>query len=147
MAHNSNETFNSCSNLGFTYKLVHEYDVGSVEAQTFLTGGEFRFQLSEIEVYVNSIKMKKPVVNETNLNSQILTPKQSLDLIKLCEFGPNDTFTLLYKANRDTFKTKTFHSKCNNTTQTLSILKATNFGYIFGGCTQSTWNERFVSSI
>ena len=64
MENNANETLNSCSNLGFTYKLVHEYDVGSVEAQTFLTGGEFRFQLSEIEVYVNSIKMNRPVVNE-----------------------------------------------------------------------------------
>ena len=56
VANNANETFNSCSNLGFTYKLVHEYDVGSVEAQTFLTG-EFRFRvtLNLQERFVSSI--------------------------------------------------------------------------------------------
>jgi hypothetical protein len=41
-------------------------------------------------------------LNDT-LNSQILTGEQSSELIKLCEFFPNDKFRLLYRGSRDGF--------------------------------------------
>jgi hypothetical protein len=49
ISNNSNTTMNCFSNLGFTYSHP-QYEKGTNEAQTFLSGSMF-FQLDEIEVY------------------------------------------------------------------------------------------------
>jgi hypothetical protein len=67
--------------------------------------------------------------------SQILSGKQPIELIKLCEFSLNDKWTLLYRGTRDGFGAYDFHSKCNGHNKTLTILKAHGTSYIFGGFT------------
>jgi hypothetical protein len=69
-----------------------------------------------------------------------LTINQPNELIRLCEFSPNDKWTLLYRGSRDGFGAKAFHSKCDNKSPTLSICKAHESSYIFGGYTTITLN-------
>ena len=76
--------------------------------------------------------------------SQILSGQQLLDLIKVCEFSLKDKWTLLYRGTRDGFDTKDFHSKCDGHSNTLTILKALDTSYIFGGFTSITWNSSFL---
>jgi hypothetical protein len=59
--------------------------------------------------------------NTDPFTSQILTGNQPNELIKLCEFSPNDKWTLLYRGTRDGFGSRDFHSKCDKKSPTLSI--------------------------
>ena len=57
--------------------------------------------------------------------SQILKGEQQcLELLKLCEFSPNEKWSLLYRGTRDGFDSNDFHSKCDGHSNTLTILKA-----------------------
>ncbi len=73
--------------------------------------------------------------------SQILTGDHSSELIKLCEFSPEDKWTLLYRGSRDGFRSSNFHSKCNGKAPTLTILKARRTKYLFGGFTTVPWDS------
>ena len=71
---------------------------------------------------------------------QILTNHQQCsELLKLCEFSPDDQWSLLYRGSRDGFSAKDFHSKCDGHPNTLTILKAKHSSYIFGGFTSVYW--------
>jgi hypothetical protein len=89
---------------------------------------------------IGSIKLSQ----YTNMNlfqSEILTDeRQCLELLKLCEFSPNDKWTLLYRATRDGFGSHVFHSKCDGHTNTLTILKSKRSQFIFGGFTTVSWD-------
>jgi hypothetical protein len=74
-------------------------------------------------------------------NSQILNgERQITDLIKLCEFSPNDKWTVLYRGTRDGFGSKDFHSKCDGHSNTLTIVKAKGSEFIFGGYMMVSWD-------
>jgi hypothetical protein len=73
--------------------------------------------------------------------SPILKDKQFFDLIKLCEFNASDKWTLLYRGTRDGFEAKYFHLKCDNKSPTLTIIKAQDSGFIFGGYTEAAWTS------
>jgi hypothetical protein len=79
----------------------------------------------------------------TNIfKSDIITGlKQSFDLIELCEFSQNDKWSLLYRGSRDGFGSNDFHSKCDGHSNTLTILKAKESKYIFGGFTTIEWDS------
>ena len=78
--------------------------------------------------------------NINSLKSQILEGEQQLlELIKLCEFSPNDKWSLLYRATRDGFGSSDFHSRCNGHSNTLTIFKAKGSGFIFGGFSSVEW--------
>jgi BTB/POZ domain-containing protein KCTD9 len=47
---------------------------------------------------------------------------------------------LLYKAKRDGFKTKDFHSRCDDKEPTISVIKSEH-GKTFGGLTNLSWNS------
>jgi hypothetical protein len=79
--------------------------------------------------------------NMDSLKSEILTDDQSLELIKLCEFSPNDEWSLLYRGTRDGFGSDDFHSKCDGHSNTLTILKANGTSFIFGGFTAVSWDS------
>jgi hypothetical protein len=66
--------------------------------------------------------------------------KQMSDFIKLCEFSPNDKWSLLYRGTRDGFGTNDFHSKCDGHSNTLTLLKAKGSKFIFGGFTAVDWD-------
>jgi hypothetical protein len=86
--------------------------------------------------------MKLNNCSNTDLfKSQILTGNQPNELIKLCEFSPNDKWTLLYRGTRDGFGAQDFHSRCDNKSPTLSICKAHESSYIFGGFTAVNWES------
>ena len=79
---------------------------------------------------------------ELALKSEILKDlKQSIELIELCEFLPNDHWSLLYRGTRDGFGTYDFHSKCDGHSNTLTIFKAREKSYIFGGFTTVRWDS------
>ncbi len=69
-----------------------------------------------------------------SFKSQILTDiEQSIELINLCEFSTNDKWSLLYRGTRDGFGVKDVHSNCDGHSNTLTIFKAKQKSYIFGG--------------
>jgi hypothetical protein len=70
-----------------------------------------------------------------------LTGNQPNELIRLWEFSPNDKWSLLYRGTRDGFGAQDFHSKCDNKSPTLSICKAHESSYIFGGFTTVSWDS------
>ncbi len=80
--------------------------------------------------------------NSNSFKSEILNDEQQpIDLIKLCEFSPNDKWSLLYRGTRDGFGAKDFHSKCDGHSNTLTILKAKQTSFIFGGFASVDWDS------
>ncbi len=81
----------------------------------------------------------------TNINSfknQILKDeRQSIEMIKLCEFSSNDKWSLLYRGTRDGFGSRDFHLKCDGHKNTLTIVKAKESKFIFGGFTAVNWDS------
>jgi hypothetical protein len=118
--------------------------------------------LEDIKLKVNEINQEKINLNASNvfkpnesfvvesfgllyLNdpfiSQILIGQQQpMELIKLCEFSPNDKWSLLYRGSRDGFGAKDFHAKCDCQSNTLTLVKAKATSYIFGGFTIASWD-------
>jgi hypothetical protein len=88
-----------------------------------------------------SIRLNACWLNVNSFKSEILTDlKQCLELIDLCDFSPNDKWSLLYRATRDGFGSNDFHSKCDGHSNTLTLLKAKQSSYIFGGFTTVSWD-------
>ncbi len=50
---------------------------------------------------------------------------------ELCKFKKSEMWSLLYRASRDGFGAAQYHAKCDDITNTLTIIKTTE-GYIFG---------------
>jgi hypothetical protein len=96
------------------------------------------FQPNEQETF--GVLILNEFTNDLALSS-ILSMVQSNELIRLCEFSFKDKFSLLYKASRDGFGTKDFHSKCDGHENTLTILKATESSFIFGAFTSVAWDS------
>jgi len=74
-----------------------------------------------------------------NTNSTILTNETTVVLNSLAGFVFK-SLNLIYRASRDGFRAIDFHSKCDNTSNTLTLIK-TKKSYIFGGYTTLSWNE------
>jgi hypothetical protein len=88
-----------------------------------------------------SIKLNK-YSNMNSLKSQILKDeKQCFELLNLCEFSPNDKWSLLYRATTDGFGSNDFHLKCDGHSNTLTILKAKESEFVFGGFTTVSWES------
>ena len=79
--------------------------------------------------------------NENLSQSQIVTNEQAKDLMQLCGFSFDDQWSLIYRASRDGFDANDFHFKCDNHSSTLTILKAKESEYVFGGYTEVTWES------
>jgi len=89
-----------------------------------------------------SIKMNACWLNVNSFKGQILTNEQEyFELINLCEFSSSDKWSLLYRATRDGFGGRDFHSRCDGRANTLTILKAKQSSYIFGGFTAVSWDS------
>ncbi len=88
------------------------------------------FGLIKLRQYSNTNPFKSKILNGE---------QQYLELIKLCEFSPNDKWSLLYRGTRDGFGVKDFHSRCDGHSNTLTVLKAKGSEFIFGGFTTVSW--------
>ncbi len=81
-------------------------------------------------------------MNVNSFKGEILTNTQEyFELIKLCEFSPSDKWSLLYRGTRDGFDSHDFHSKCDGHSNTLTIFKAKESEFIFGGFTTVSWES------
>jgi hypothetical protein len=75
--------------------------------------------------------------------SIILRGEQPMQLIQLCEFSTKDKWSLLYRGSRDGFEPSDFHSKCDGKSPTLTVYKAKESSYIFGGFTTAKWHQLY----
>jgi hypothetical protein len=98
-------------------------------------------QAEEETSLFGSIKLNQ-YTNTNSFIGQILTNHQQCsELINLCEFSPNDKWSLLYRGTRDGFGSSVFHKNCDDHSNTLTIFKAKGSGFIFGGYTSVSWGE------
>jgi len=111
------------------------------ETNTFQPNSILLNQKEETSSLFGSLKLRQ--YSDMNpLQSQILEGEQQLlELIKLCEFSPNDKWSMLYRGTRDGFEPSDFHSKCDGHSNTLTIVKAKGSSYIFGGFTTVKWES------
>ena len=72
-------------------------------------------------------------------DSKILNEQLMADLLRLCQFSDGQKFKLLYRGSRDGFAASDFHSKCDNISKTVTVVKSRN-GNIFGGYTDQCWD-------
>ncbi len=69
----------------------------------------------------------------------LINSNLSLELIRLCEFSPNDNWSLLYRATRDGFGSNDFHSNCDDHSNTLdNFIEGKGCEFIFCGLTTVT---------
>jgi hypothetical protein len=66
-----------------------------------------------------------------------LTNEESVSLVELTKTSKGN---LLYRATRDGFTGKAFHSKCDGKGNTITIIK-NDLNYVFGGYASSAWNS------
>jgi hypothetical protein len=83
----------------------------------------------------------KTYTSDHLLTSQILSQSQCMELMNLCEFSHGVKWTLLYRGSRDGFGAHNFHAKCDGKSQTLTLLKAKDSKFIFGGFTATDWDS------
>ncbi len=78
-------------------------------------------------------------VKFNSIKSSILSDRQITKLMKICKFESNQKWDLIYRATQDGFGAKNFHSKSDNKSNTLVIIKSTG-GHVFGGYTEQDWS-------
>ena len=105
-----------------------------------LKSNEFKPSFLKGANYFGHLNLKEYSSNKL-FESKIVTIEQAIELIKLCKFSSRDKWRLLYRGSRDGFGAKDFHSKCDNHAYTLTIMKAKEKDFIFGGFTAATWTS------
>jgi hypothetical protein len=70
--------------------------------------------------------------------STILTKNDGISLTQMLNNQPETK--LVYRATRDGFAASSFHSKCDNISNTVTIIKTTS-NSVFGGFTSATWRS------
>jgi hypothetical protein len=83
----------------------------------------------------------KPTNTRLKLDSKIiLDARLEARLVHLCQFQASDKWKLLYRGSDHGFSAFNFHAKCDNTPNTLTIIKS-KMGHVFGGYTRATWES------
>jgi hypothetical protein len=123
-------------------ELKMKLDEQSQVKDNLIRMNEFKPNLSFSQDSFGKLRLNEYTIEP--FKSQILSGKQLLDLIKVCEFSLKDKWTLLYRGTRDGFGADDFHSKCDNHNNTLTIVKAHGTSYIFGGFTSINWESSGV---
>jgi len=82
------------------------------------------------------------------IESKIITTDQHCTKLHdwLSEQNDDGDFHLLYRSSRDGSSNSDFHSKCDNQGKTLTIIKTTGRGYIFGGYSNTPWDSKSGAS-
>jgi hypothetical protein len=100
---------------------------------------EFKANLSFSQNSFGSLTLNE--YSSDPFKSLILRCGQPMQLIKLCEFSTKDKWSLLYRGSRDGFEPYDFHSRCDGKSPTLTIYKARESSFIFGGFTTGVWHQ------
>jgi len=106
-----------------------------------ITGGLLKFS-KNTEYFEKSVLgslNEEAVKYIRKIHSNIITDEQTVLLMQTCHFSLNQKCQLLYRATRDGFRAADFHSKCDNQSNTLVLIKSTN-GHVFGGYTEQDWS-------
>jgi len=80
--------------------------------------------------------------NFMTIDSKLIKKQEDLNLLKKW-LSPNNqhvNLKLLYRGTRDGMDCQTFHKKCDNHAQTLTVVKSDS-GRVFGGYSDQTWNN------
>jgi hypothetical protein len=124
--------------------------------------GELKEKNQELAILIQkskqdllSLKSEKSTLSQTSLRqaktieyfdhllsfpqSGILTLEELSELSVICELEAKTRWKLLYRASQHGFSAQNFHSKCNDTNDTLTIILTEN-EYIFGGFTTQNWS-------
>jgi len=141
--------------------------ITSIDALSAKTSGiqqQLAVQSNEFNNILQSINQLKTTIllqnDDSPLKQAIPSPKvvlngnssilSSVHLEKLQEWIPrleNSSkvqtcrLDLLYKGSSDGYSEKVFHEKCDNQTPTIFVIKSKDFGCVFGGYTEQTWNK------
>jgi hypothetical protein len=88
-----------------------------------------------------SLMIPYSFINQLNsisffINSSILTGNEGISLTQMLNYPSEGK--LIYKATRDGFSASSFHYKCDNISNTVSIIK-TRSNSVFGGFTSASW--------
>ena len=105
---------------------------------------EFIFNGGEMKFEKNENKLEKSVLGllvrqKSNCESTILSSGQMAELMSICKFPSDQKWKLIYRATRDGFDAKDFHSKCDSYQNSLVIIKSSNCN-VFGGFTEVSWS-------
>jgi hypothetical protein len=112
-----------------------------METNFFMSNSSLFTKEEEDTSLFGSIKFGQ-YTNVDLFKSEILKgERQITELIKLCEFSPNDPWSLLYRGTRDGFGSDDFHSRCEDHSNTLTIVKAKGSKFVFGGFTTVSWDS------
>lgn len=75
------------------------------------------------------------------LNSTIIQTKAQLDeFLPLCNLKSPSELKLIYQASKHGFSSAQFHSRCDHTWSTLTLVKSSD-GFVFGGYTEAEWTS------
>lgn len=85
--------------------------------------GKFKFYKTELEIPSGILSEKEKDILEDYLDEN------------------RKKWSLIYKASRDGYSSKTFHQKCDYSQETLVIIERDN-GFIFGGYTKNNWRGK-----
>jgi hypothetical protein len=109
--------------------------------ETIFDGKIFKFEKNSYKIEKSILGITK--IHFTSTDSVILAgSEQFRDLMYLCEFPIDQKWNLIYRATQDGFKASQFHSKCDDKSNTLVIIKSENDN-IFGGYTEQSWSGRY----
>jgi len=109
-------------------------------------GKLLRFHKSSKPITKSFLGITKVI--HTEMDSLILFGRNQFEyLMNLCEFSITQTWNLIYRASRDGFKAKDFHSFCDCKSNTFVIIKSEH-GNVFGGYTEQDWtpNDNIMKS-
>ena len=102
------------------------------EGATFFKELEAEAKFFQIQGILNQMKL-------TFENSEIMTDEEHRRVLKGWLPPHKGEWRLLFRASRDGFAVKTFHTKCDNKGPTVSVIQSGN--NIFGGFTEFSWKS------
>jgi len=114
------------------------------EGATFLEEIQAEAEFYQIQGILDELEQPRPAARSrlgSSLSkpfeeSEILTPEDRKALLDMLPYR-RGKWRLLFRASRDGFAAKAFHSKCDNKGPTVTIVKSGSF--IFGGFTEAAW--------
>ncbi|KAL9954735.1 hypothetical protein ACROYT_G042308 [Oculina patagonica] len=113
------------------------------EGASFLKELEEEAEFYQIQGIIDELKPSKPSTIQASKptkpfeESEILTNDEHRSVLKSWLPRQDGKWRLLFRASRDGFAVKTFHTKCDSKGPTVTIVKSGN--NIFGGFTEESW--------
>ena len=97
------------------------------------------FNISDLKLNIENIGKLIFEKIETFKSSKLANDQFITTLKKFVEeYKPILRSKLIYRASVDGFHSSNFHQKCDNISNTVTIIRSNN-GYVFGGFTTQTW--------